>query len=162
MFPLVEKTIGYNPDALLVTECDYAVSGSLLDIIPFLDTPVKTQTVSYTRNDALREVIHMGSFLIPILCHFFNVNRYALAAVILATAVVYAFSELACGLGISFPPFTTITNKVAVGEEQWGFATSPTLFALSICVTLILYPPRTGFAAITILTLGDGTARLVG
>ena len=162
MFPLVAKTIGYNPDALLGTECDYAVSGSLLDIIPFLETPVKTRAVSYTRNDALREVIHMGSFLIPLLCHFFNVNRYALAAVILATAVVYAFSELARGVGISFPPFTTITNKVAVGEEQWGFATSPTLFALSIFIALTLYPPRTGFAAITILTLGDGTARLVG
>ncbi|RLI37375.1 hypothetical protein DRO66_03975, partial [Candidatus Bathyarchaeota archaeon] len=58
--------------------------------------------------------------------------------------------------------FTTITNKVAVGEEQWGFATSPTLFALSIFIALTLYPPQTGFAAITILTLGDGTARLVG
>ena len=162
MFPLVAKTIGYNPDALLMSKCDYAVSGSLLEIIPFLETPVKSRTVSYTRNDVLREVIHMGSFLIPLLCHFFNVNRYVLAAVILATAVIYAFSELARGLGISFPPFTTITNKVAVGEEQWGFATSPTLFALSIFIALTLYPPRTGFAAITILTLGDGTARLVG
>ena len=49
-----------------------------------------------------------------------------------------------------------------MGEEQWGFATSPTLFALSIFIALTLYPPQTGFAAITILTLGDGTARLVG
>jgi phosphoserine phosphatase len=162
MFPLAEKTIGFNPDALLVTESDYVVRGSLLDIIPFLETPVKTRTALYTRKDALREVIHMGSFLIPILCFFFNVNRYALAAVILATAVVYAFSELARGVGISFPPFTTITNMAAMGEEQWGFATSPTLFALSIFVALTLYPPRTGFAVITILTLGDGTARLVG
>ncbi|MCW4038935.1 MAG: HAD-IB family phosphatase, partial [Candidatus Bathyarchaeota archaeon] len=162
MFPLAAKTIGFNPDALLVTESDYVVKGSLLDVIPFLETPVKTRMNSYTRHDALREVIHMGSFLIPLLCFFFNVNRYALAAVIFATAVVYAFSELVRGVGISFPPFTTITNMVAMGEEQWGFATSPALFALSICVALTIFPPQTGFATITILTLGDGTARLVG
>jgi HAD superfamily phosphoserine phosphatase-like hydrolase len=162
MFPLAARTIGYNADALVVAACDYAVRGSLLDVLPFLETPVTPRTASYTRHDALREVIHMGSFLIPLLCHFFNVNRFAVAGIILATAVVYAFSELARGVGLRVPPFTTVTNLVAVGGEQWGFATAPLFFALGICVALTLVPPPTGFAAITILTLGDGTARLVG
>lgn len=162
MFPFAGKTIGFNPDTLLAAKCDYAVKGSLLDILPFLETPVMPQRGPYTKNEAFREVIHMGSFLIPLLCHFLNVNRYALAVVILATAVIYSFSELARGARIRLPPFTTVTALAALGEEKWGFATSPLFFALGVIVALTLYPPQMGFAAITVLTLGDGTARLVG
>ena len=162
LFPFAGKTIGFNPDAFLAVHCDYAVKGSLLDLLPFLENPVRPTQRPYSKNEAFREVIHMGSFLIPLLCHFLNVNRYALAAVILATAVVYAFSELARAAHLRLPPFTTLTTLAALGEEKWGFATSPLLFALGIIVALILYPPPTGFAAITVLTLGDGTARLVG
>ncbi len=162
LFPFANKTIGFNPDAFLAVHCDYAVKGSLLDLLPFLETPVRPTPRSYSKHEAFREVIHMGSFLIPLLCHFLNVNRYALAAVILATAVVYAFSELARAAQQRLPPFTTLTALAALGEEKWGFALSPLLFALGIFIALTLYPPPTAFAAITILTLGDGTARLVG
>lgn len=162
MFPLVAKTIGYNPDAMVAAKCDYAVKGNLQDILPFLDTSVKTSRTPYTRNDAFREVIHMGSFLIPLLCQFLDVNRYAMAGVIFATTIAYAFSELARREGANFPPFTVVTNVAAVGEEKWGFATSPILFALGIILSLILYPAQTGFAVIAILTLGDGAARITG
>ncbi len=162
LFPLVGKTIGYNPDARVGAACDYAVNGSLHDLLPLLETPVPPRPTTYTRHDALREVIHMGSFLIPLLCHFLAVNRFLMAGGILATAVVYAFAELARGVGRRVPLFTAITDLVAVGEEQWGFATSPALFALGIVLALTLVPPPTGYAAIAILTLGDGTARLVG
>jgi phosphoserine phosphatase/dolichol kinase len=162
LFPFAGKTIGFNPDAFLAVRCDYAVKGSLLDLLPFLANPVQPTRRPYSKNEAFREVIHMGSFLIPLLCHFLNVNRYALGAVILATAVVSIFSELARAAHLQLPPFTTLTTLAALGEETWGFAVSPLLFALGILIALTLYSPPTGFAAITILTLGDGTARLVG
>ncbi len=162
LFPLAAKTIGYNPDARVGAACDYAVTGSLHDVLPLLETPVPPRPTTYTRRDALREVIHMGSFLIPLLCHFLAVNRFLVAGGILATAVVYAFAELSRGVGRRVPLFTPITTLVAVGEEQWGFATAPAFFALGIALALTLVPPPVGYAAIAILTLGDGTARLVG
>jgi dolichol kinase len=39
---------------------------------------------------------------------------------------------------------------------------SPLLFALGVLLSLTLYPKQVGFAAITILTLGDGTAKIMG
>jgi dolichol kinase len=50
----------------------------------------------------------------------------------------------------------------AMGDEKWGFAMSPLLFALGVLLSLTLYPKQVGFAAITILTLGDGTAKIMG
>jgi dolichol kinase len=152
--------IGYNPDSIIAAKCDYAIKGELKDIIPFFNPTVKTHTIPHTRNDIFREIIHMGSFLIPILSHFFKINRYTLAVIILITTVLYTISELARRLGTNFPPFTTITNLAAMGDEKWGFALSPIFFALGILLSLTLYPPQIGFAAIAMLTLGDGTAKM--
>jgi dolichol kinase len=162
LFPLCDKVIGYNPDSIIAAKCDYAIKGELKDIIPFFNPTVKTHTIPHTRNDIFREIIHMGSFLIPILSHFFKINRYTLAVIILITTVLYTISELARRLGTNFPPFTTITNFAAMGDEKWGFALSPIFFALGILLSLTLYPPQIGFAAIAMLTLGDGTAKIIG
>lgn len=162
MFRFCAIIIGYNPDAVIAAKCDYAIKGNLRDIIPFFDSKVRILTNPYTRNDAFREFIHMGSFLIPLLCKFLNVNRYAIATLIVIIAIVYFFSELTRRVGINFPPFTTITNLAAMGDEKWGFASPPIFFALGIILSLTLYPTQTGFTAITILTLGDGTARIIG
>ena len=162
MLSLCGKTIGYNPDMFLASKCDYTIKGNLRDIIPFLETPVKTPRAPYTRTDLYREIIHMGSFLIPVLCQFFNFDRYMIAVAISATTIIYAFSELARRAGVDFPPFTTVTNLVAIGDERWEFATAPIFFAVGIVFPLTFYPTKIGFAAITILTLGDGIARMVG
>ncbi len=162
LFPLCEKIIGYNPDTIIAAKCDYALKGELQHIIPFFDLPVKTLTIPYTRTDIFREIIHMGSFLIPLISQFFNIDRYTIAIIILITASLYTISELTRRIGINFPPFTTLTNMAAMGDEKWGFAMSPLLFALGILLSLTLYPKQIGFAAITILTLGDGTAKIMG
>lgn len=162
LFPLCEKIIGYNPDTIIASKCDYAIKGELQHIIPFFDLPVKTLTIPYTRTDIFREIIHMGSFLIPIISQFFNIDRYTIAIIILITTSLYTISELTRRIGINFPPFTTLTNMAAMGDEKWGFAISPLLFALGILLSLTLYPKQVGFAAITILTLGDGTAKIMG
>lgn len=162
MFPLVAKTIGYNPDSLLAARCDYAVRGDLLDLLPFLETPVTTSRTPFTVRDAVREFIHMGGFAIPLLCRFALLDRSVVVALILATTVAYTSSELARRAGFAFPPFTRITKLAAVGEERWEFATAPIFFALGIALSLSLFPPQTAYTAITVLTLGDSTATIAG
>ncbi|GAG05325.1 unnamed protein product, partial [marine sediment metagenome] len=94
LFRLCEKTIGYNPDTIIAAKCDYALKGEFQDIIPFFDPTVKTLTIPYTRADIFREIIHIGSFLIPILSQFLNINRYTIAIIILITTTLYTISEL--------------------------------------------------------------------
>ena len=129
---LCEKTIGYNPDTIIAAKCDYAIKGELQDIIPFFDPTVKKLTIPYTRTDISREIIHMGSFLIPIFSQFLNINRYTMAIIILIITTLYVISELTRRIGTNFPPFTTLTNMAAMGDEKWGFAISPVFFALGI------------------------------
>ena len=162
MFDLCATTIGYNPDTFVSAKCDYAIKGDLRDVLPPLETHGAARKTSYTRRDTFREVIHMGSFLIAVLCRFFDVDKSTIAAIIFVTIIAYAFSELARRAGTSVPLFTSITRSAAIGEEKWGFATSPIFFALGILLSLFVFPPHIGFAAITILTLGDGSARVVG
>jgi HAD superfamily phosphoserine phosphatase-like hydrolase len=162
LFPLCEKIIGYNPDTIIAARCDYAIKGELQDIIPFFDPTVKTLTMPYTPNDIIREIIHMGSFLIPLISQWYQINPYTFALLIFITTVLFTISELMRRIGTTFPPFTNLTNLAAQGDEKWGFAFSPIFFALGICLSLILFPQQIGFAAITILTLGDGTAKIIG
>jgi HAD superfamily phosphoserine phosphatase-like hydrolase len=162
MYELCSTSIGYNPDPFLAIESDYAIKGSLQEIIPIIDASAGKLKHAYTIRDTYREAIHMGSFLIPILCQYFFLNRHLLAILILLLTIVYTLSELARRGGINIPPFTTLTNMAAIGEEQWDFASSPIFFALSIIFSLTVYEPPIGYAVITILTLGDGTAKLVG
>lgn len=159
---ICEKSIGYNPDTIIAAKCDYAIKGELEDIIPFLDPTVKKLTIPYTRTDIFREIIHLGSFLIPILSQFLNINRYILAIIILLTTILYTVSEFKRRIGTNFPLFTRLTKMAIMGAEKWGFADAPIFFALGIFLTLILYPKQIGYAAITMLTLGDGTAKIIG
>jgi phosphoserine phosphatase len=68
MSHLCGKIIGYNPDPIMAIKCDYAVKGSLKEIVPFLEESSQMPRKLFSRNDAFRETIHMGSFLIPLLC----------------------------------------------------------------------------------------------
>jgi phosphoserine phosphatase len=167
MFPLASITIGYNPDYVLAIRSDYAVKGDVQEIIPFLkiNEPSKYNvTKSYT----FREVIHLGSYLIPILCHFFNIENRYFIVLISSVTIIYIFSEVTRRVGLNFPLLSKITANAVIGEEKWGFATSPIFFALGVTLPLVIWnnnlirPPQIGYSAITILTLGDGTAKIIG
>jgi HAD superfamily phosphoserine phosphatase-like hydrolase len=167
MFPLASVTIGYNPDYVLAIRCDYAVKGDVQEIIPFFDINERPKH-NVTKNYTFRECIHLGSYLIPVLCHFFHFeNRHFIVLITLVT-IIYVFSEVARIVDFNFPLLTKVTQNAVIGEEKWGFATSPIFFALGIILPLIIWnnhsfkPPETGYSAITILTLGDGTAKIVG
>jgi HAD superfamily phosphoserine phosphatase-like hydrolase len=139
MFPLASTTIGYNPDPFIARKCDFAIKGNLRDILPFLDP-----------------------YSIPFICHIFNVNPIGIAAIIIFCTILFFISELLRLSEIQFPLISQITQAAATGEERWEFALSPVFFALSIASLLTLVSPEIGYTAITILTLGDGTARFVG
>lgn len=167
MFPLASTTIGYNPDYVLAIRCDYAVKGDVQEIIPFFDlneSPKYTVTKNYT----FREFIHVGSYLIPILCYFFNIENRYFIVLITSITVIYIFSEVARIVGLNFPLLSNVTKNAVIGEEKWGFATSPIFFALGVTLPLFIWnnnlirPPEIGYSAITILTLGDGMAKIVG
>lgn len=162
MFPYASTRIGYNPDLFVARKCDYAIKGNLMDILPFLDPGDNTPNRLYTRNDAVREAIHMGSFSIPLICHILNVDPQAIATVIIFCTILFFISELLRLSEIQFPIISQITEAAATGEERWEFALSPVFFALSIAIALSIVAPEIGYTAITILTLGDGTARFVG
>ena len=162
MFPFAGTTIGYNPDPFIARKCDYAIKGNLKDILPFLNPSENIPNYLYTRNDAIREAIHMGSYSIPFLCHVFHVTPNGIALIIIFCTILFFISELLRLSDIRFPIISQITEAAATGEERWEFALSPVFFALSITISLTLFSPEIGYTAITILTLGDGTARFVG
>lgn len=162
MFPFASTTVGYNPDPFIARKCDFAIKGNLRDVLPFLDSSEKRPNRLYTRNDAIREAIHMGSYSIPFICYIFNVNPIGIAAIIVFCTILFFVSELLRLSEIQFPIISQITEAAATGEERWEFALSPVFFALSIAASLTLVSPEIGYTAITVLTLGDGTARFVG
>lgn len=162
MFPFAGTTIGYNPDPFIARKCDYAIKGNLKDILPLILPSDNSPNYLFTRNDAIREAIHMGSYSIPFICHVFQVDSKGIVLIIIFCTILFFISELLRLSDIRFPIISQITEAAATGEERWEFALSPVFFALSIVISLTLFSPEIGYTAITILTLGDGTARFVG
>ncbi|MFX0211371.1 MAG: diacylglycerol/polyprenol kinase family protein, partial [Candidatus Hodarchaeota archaeon] len=64
--------------------------------------------------------------------------------------------------GINFPVLSTITWRAANKPELYEFTTAPIFFALGIAFSLIFFPKSISYASITILTLGDGFANILG
>ena len=167
MFPLASTTIGYNPDYVLAIRCDYAVKGDVQEIIPFFDIN-ESSKYNITKKYTFREFIHLGSYLIPVLCHFLFIENRFFIVLITSVTVIYIFSEIARIIGLNFPLLSNVTKNALIGEEKWGFATSPIFFALGVTLPLVIWDnnligsPEIGYSAITILTLGDGIAKIIG
>ena len=162
MFPLCDKTIGYNPDFSVSARCDYVVGGNLRQILPFLINSPMNLKVKISMGEVLRKMIHIGSFLIPLFCLYLNVDRFTIAALITVVTITYTISEMERMRNVKLPIFSTITLKAAQSDEQWNFAPSPIFFALGIVLSLTLFPSRIGYTSIAVLTLGDGVAPIFG
>ena len=163
LLPLCSKSIGYNPDFLFTTKCSYVIKGNLSNILPYVESkPQKSGSSTLSSGELFRETIHIGSFLIPLLCKYLEINAWLVGALIILVTMVYVVSEFARQKGAGIPLFSRITSKAAVGEENWGFATAPILFALGILVPLLVFPVPIGYVSIAVLTLGDGFAAIFG
>ena len=161
MFRLCATRIGYNPDFLLSLKSDVVVKGDLREVLPFLmGNSVAAHSLS--RRDFIRETIHLAGFLVAVFAMYLSLNRYFAASLILVVMLLYIMSELARMLNKNIPVLSTITWKAAIQPELYEFVTAPIFFALGIMFTLLLFPPLVSYAAIAVITLGDGFATLFG
>jgi len=160
MFNLGVRSIGFNPDFILNPHCQYVVRGNLTEVLPFLDPNVPTKMTGISLGT--RETIHMGSFLIPLLCRFFGLDRLLVCLLIISVSVGYLVSEIVRVRGRSLPPLTAITQSAAVAQEQWDYAIAPLLFAIGVVFTLLVFPSNAAYVGVTVATLGDGIAKVVG
>jgi HAD superfamily phosphoserine phosphatase-like hydrolase len=162
MFPLSAIKIGYNPDFLVSAKSDYVIKGDLTETLPILteETPKKPRS-TLSKNEILREAIHIGSFSIPFVC-IHLLNSHIVSFIILLITVLYIISELLRIRGINLPITSTITWKTAIKPELYEVATAPVFFALGIIFSLILFPTPTNYVLVAILTLGDGFATVFG
>lgn len=161
MFPLCKLRIGYNPDFVLTVKSDFVTRGALTEILPPITGEKPEKSQSNLSNRGLREAIHTGSFLITFICIYLTGNTL-LGSIILLLAAVYTISELARIRGINIPILSEITWNAANKTELYEFATAPIYFALGISFSLLFLPEPIGYVAITVLTLGDGGAHILG
>jgi HAD superfamily phosphoserine phosphatase-like hydrolase len=161
MFPLCAVRIGYNPDFLVSAKCDFVVKGALSESLPYLTgEKMKAYNPGLSRNDLIREAIHISGVFVPFVCILLDCHLVAL--LILIVTLLYIASELVRLRGTNVPVFSTLTWRAAIKPELYEFVTAPIIFAIAIIVSLILFPTPINYASIAILALGDGFANLFG
>ncbi len=160
MLPQCGRSIGYNPDFIFAAKAEYIVKGSLQEVLPYIEHG-KAGTLS-PRGDFFREFIHIGGFLVPLICKYLGVDALLLAILIILVSIVYIASEIARLKGKCFPFFSAITSRVVIGEENWSFAAAPIFFAAGIILSLFVFPVTIGYVSIAVLTLGDSSASIFG
>lgn len=162
MFPFSSLRIGYKPDFIISFKSDY-VTDNLQKIMPLL----KNKNVSYSiscsfeKNEIFRKIIHIGSSLIPLIC-IYLLTRWIVSFLLLVVIVIYIISEIARLCDIEVPLLSNITQIAANKSELYDFIVSPIYFALGISLSLIFFPAPVCYAAILILTLGDGSSSFFG
>lgn len=87
-------------------------------------------------------------------------------SLIVSLGVIYSLSEYFRLRGRSIPLFTAVT-KMAMrndnnDESQNVFVKAPLYFAAGILASLLIFPFPFNYVAITVVTLGDGFASVVG
>jgi len=162
MFSLSKLHIGYNPDFLMTVKSDYITRGDLTEILPpILGKNEHVYKVKKTQPKGPRELIHIGSFLLTFVS-LFLLGSLLLGTLIVIITLLYILSEIGRIRGVNIPVISFITWKAANKTELYEFATSPIFFALGIAISLFVFPEPISYAAIAVLTLGDGGAHLFG
>lgn len=163
MFKFCDLRIGYNPDFLVSINSDAVVRGDLEEVLPLITGETSTEKKhALSKRDYIRETIHIGSFLVPVVSTYFWWSHNFFVFLIALVTGVYIMSELARILGFNFPITSTLTWNAAITPEIYEFVTSPIFFAVGIILALVVFPIPVGYAAIAPLTLGDGFATLFG
>lgn len=161
MFSFSTLKIGYNPDFLLSIKSDYVVRGDLTEILPIIEDTKRRLRPVFSRGELLRQIIHISSFLVALVSKYL-LGIYIVVPLIFAVTMLYIVSEFARIQGAKFPIVSTITWKAVRKPELYEFATAPIFFALGIMLSLVLFPAPANYAAVVILTFGDGFATIFG
>ncbi len=118
------------------------------------------------RKELFRKAIHIFGFSIPFISIVAGV--YFAVAIIIALAVAYSISEHFRLKGRNLPVLTTVTKMAmrdvaTTGEEKKNtFVKAPLYFAAGILASLMIFPAPFNYAAIAVITLGDGFASIAG
>jgi len=161
MFPFSTLNIGYNPDFLLSIKSDYVVKGDLTEILPIIEDVKHRLQPVFSKEESLRQIIHIASFLVALVSKYL-LGIHIVVSLISAVTMLYIMSEFARIQGAKFPIVSAITWKAARKPELYEFATAPIFFALGIMLSLVLFPDPANYAAVVILTFGDGFATIFG
>lgn len=151
--------IGYNPDFALRVKADNVVTGKLFGILPIIDGKPKQRSLP-SKNDMLREAIHVCGFFVPVLAGLIGI--YPVALLICVVSMLYFLSELSRMNRKNLPIISAITRNAASQAELYEFAAAPLYFAIGTLTTLLLFPAPVSSAAIAMFALGDSTASLFG
>jgi dolichol kinase len=163
MFKFCALRIGYNPDFLVSAKSDVVVKGDLREILTLInEASPHERPRSLSKPELIRETIHIGSFLVPVVSAYLSLSHFFFVFLIFVVTVVYVMSELARVQGFNIPVTSTITWNAAIAPEIYEFVTAPIFFAVGIILALVVFPIPESYAAIAVLTLGDGFASLFG
>jgi len=162
MFRLCDLTIGYNPDFILSIRSDHVVKGKLSGIVPLVKgESIESRSRGLSKRDLVRELIHISGFSVSLVCaHLFG--RYIVATLVFLVTSLYAISETGRMFGRSLPLITYITSSATGESEFQEFVASPIFYALGIVMSIILFPEPICYVSVTVLTLGDGFAAVLG
>jgi dolichol kinase len=161
MFKICDLRIGYNPDFVLSYKSDYACKGNFLKILRIIKGEHFEKRENIRKSSIIREVIHIGGFLIPLVC-IYLLNCFLIVSLISFIVFLYIISETMRMMGKKIPLITPLTIKASEEQEAQGFVISPIFYALSIIFSLILFPKPVNYVSIAVLTLGDGFASILG
>ena len=162
MFNLCSTRIGYNPDFLLANKSDIVVKGDLRETLPKLTGEAPSKMHSVSKNDVLRETVHVSGFLVALFTMYFGFNHFWVAFIIIVVTFTYIISELSRMLGVNIPLVSTVTWHAALQPEVHEFVTAPIFFALGIVLALLIFPAPVNYASIAIFCFGDGFATVFG
>lgn len=162
LFNLCSTRIGYNPDFMLTYKSDLVIKGDLSEALPTLTGSPASKPHSISARDLFRENIHVSGFLVALVTMLLGLDRFWVSFVIFMVTLTYVISELSRMLGVNIPIVSTITWNAALQPEIQEFVTAPIFFAFGIMLSLLLFPPSIGFAAIAVFTFGDGFATIFG
>ena len=114
------------------------------------------------KSEVFRKSIHLLGFLVPVISITLGVA--VAVAFVMTLSAIYSISEYSRLRGRSVPIITTITNMAmrVDRENQTRFIAAPLFLAAGILSTLLIFPAPINYAAIAVVTLGDGSASIVG
>jgi len=113
-----------------------------------------------TGMEAVRKLIHISGVLTIVLAEL--LGRTFLSSVVLVITAVFMISEYLRLQGKALPVVTEITRMAAREDEAADWVLRPVFYAVGIIIAMNLFPRPVNYAAIAILTVGDGFASFVG
>ncbi len=162
MFRLCNLKIGYNPDFVLAYKSDYVVRGELSAILPIIrGEQLESHDHTLARSTIFRETIHIGGFLVPVVCKYL-LSYQIVVLLVFGVMILYTVSEIRRMFGMKTPVFSAVTKRAARKSEYPELVAAPAFYALGIVFPLIIFAPQIGYASVAVLTFGDGFASIFG